>query len=116
MEDNRERNAVFSRRLKAGRRTYFFDVKSTRSKDYYIALTESTKKYRSDGTYGYEKHKIFLYREDFDRFTEVLQEAIEFVKSDLTPNIDLERLESSEEYNEYLSISENGEDDQLKWE
>lgn len=71
---------VFSRVVKAGRRTYFVDVRSTRANDYYITLTESRKRTLQDGTMSFERHKIFLYREDFAKFETGLTEALDFVK------------------------------------
>jgi hypothetical protein len=77
----RKRDEVFSKAIKAGKRTYFFDVKATRKDDYYITITESKKKASPDGNFFYEKHKIFLYKEDFEKFTEGLTEVIEYIKS-----------------------------------
>ncbi|MGD0339257.1 MAG: DUF3276 family protein [Bacteroidota bacterium] len=80
-KDKVYKEEVFTRRVRAGKRTYFFDVKSTRSeKDYYVTITES----KRVGEEEYEKHKIFLYKEDFDKFIEALSEAIDFVQSELT--------------------------------
>ena len=77
-----ERQEIFSRAVRAGKRTYFFDVKSTRRNDYYLTITESKKRYHRDGRFYFEKHKIFLYKEDFDKFSEGLSAAIEFIKSE----------------------------------
>jgi viroplasmin and RNaseH domain-containing protein len=89
MEDNKgQRDEVYSRRIKAGKRTYFIDVKATRGNDYYITITESKRK--EDG-YGYAKHKIFLYKEDFNKFMDGLDEVIGYVKNDLMPDYDFER-------------------------
>jgi len=74
--NNRHRDEVFSKSMKAGKRTYFFDVKSTRAQDYFVTITESKKRMGDDGSPFYEKHKIFLYREDFDKFTEVMSEIV----------------------------------------
>ncbi len=76
--DNREREEVFSKKVRAGKRTYFFDVKATRSNDYYVTITES-KKRLEDGVFI--KHKIFLYKEDFEKFAEGLTETVEYIKS-----------------------------------
>jgi hypothetical protein len=76
--ENKEREEVFSKKVRAGKRTYFFDVKATRSGDYYLTLTES-KKRLEDGVFV--KHKIFLYKEDFDKFTEGLNETVDYIKS-----------------------------------
>lgn len=72
---------VFSKPIKAGKRTYFMDVKSTRdSKDFYITITESRRRNNPDGSFSYDKHKIFLYKEDFEKFKEGLDEAITYIK------------------------------------
>src|SRR5690606_19820334 len=76
--DNKEREEVFSKKVRAGKRTYFFDVKATRSNDYYVTITES-KKRLEDGVFV--KHKIFLYKEDFEKFAEGLSETVEYIKS-----------------------------------
>ena len=75
------RQEIYSNVIRAGKRTYFFDVKSTRNDEYYLTITESKKKYSENGKFHYEKHKVFLYREDFDKFTENLQEVIDFIKN-----------------------------------
>jgi len=78
--------SVFSKKVRAGkRRTYFFDVRKTKGDDYYLTLTESTKKFDTD---GYERHKIFLYKEDFNRFLSGLNEAVDHVKTELMPDYD----------------------------
>ena len=76
--DNKEREEVFSKKVRAGKRTYFFDVKATRSGDYYLTLTES-KKRLEDGVFV--KHKIFLYKEDFEKFAEGLNETVDYIKN-----------------------------------
>src|ERR1700752_1384582 len=76
--DNREREEVYSKKVRAGKRTYFFDVKATRSNDYYITITES-KKRLEDGVFI--KHKIFLYKEDFEKFAEGLKDTVEYIKA-----------------------------------
>lgn len=86
-ESNYDREEVFSKRVRAGKRTYFFDVKSTRSSDYYITITESKRRFE-DG--GYVKHKIFLYKEDFNKFSEAFTETVNYVKSDLMPEYDFD--------------------------
>jgi hypothetical protein len=77
--DNRYKHEIYSTSFKAGRRTYFFDVKSTRSNEYFITITESKKLFSEQGRVQYEKHKIFLYREDFEIFSESLNELISFI-------------------------------------
>lgn len=78
--------SVYSKKVRAGkRRTYFFDVRQTKGEDYYLTLTESTKKFNGD---GYERHKIFLYKEDFNRFINSLEEVIDHIKTELMPDYD----------------------------
>jgi Protein of unknown function (DUF3276) len=70
---------IFTRVVRAGKRTYFFDVKATRKEDYYLTITESKKRLGKEGKVFYEKHKIFLYKEDFDKFTEGLKETVSYI-------------------------------------
>ena len=79
--EKKEREEIFSKAVRAGKRTYFFDVKSTRGNDYYLTVTESKKRFNEDGTHFYEKHKLFLYKEDFDKFFEGLTETVEYIKN-----------------------------------
>jgi hypothetical protein len=80
--------SVYSQRIRAGkRRTYFFDVRETRGNDYYLTITESRKKFNED---GYDRHKIFLYKEDFNKFLKGMTEAIDYVKTDLMPDFDFD--------------------------
>ncbi len=81
-DENRKYNeeALYSKSVRAGKRTYFFDVRSTRAGDYYLTLTESKKRFNDDGTFVFEKHKLFLYKEDFEKFTENFHDAIDFIK------------------------------------
>ncbi|MDR2129923.1 MAG: PUR family DNA/RNA-binding protein [Odoribacteraceae bacterium] len=81
--DLNEREEVYTNAVKAGKRTYFFDVKATRNGDYYLTITESKKKFDKDGSPNYEKHKLFLYKEDFEKFVEGLNDAIGVVKAAL---------------------------------
>ena len=76
-----ERQEIFSKSLRAGKRTYFFDVKATRRNDYYLTITESKKRFNKDGRFHYEKHKIFLYKEDFEAFVEYLEEVVAYIKT-----------------------------------
>jgi hypothetical protein len=80
-EDKNGKEEVFTKIVRAGKRTYFFDVKVTRSDDYYLTITESKKRLGKEGKVFYEKHKIFLYKEDFDKFTEGLKEAVDYIES-----------------------------------
>jgi len=74
-----EKEEIFSKVLRAGRRTYFFDVRSTRADDYYLTITESKKFTNDDGSFYYKKHKIYLYKEDFDGFREILEEMTNYI-------------------------------------
>jgi hypothetical protein len=88
--DNNEKkmDSVYSKRIRAGkRRTYFFDVRETRGNDYYLTITESRKRFDSD---GYDRHKIFLYKEDFNKFIKGLNEAVDYVKTELMPDFDFD--------------------------
>ena len=104
-ENNDKRmESVYSKRIRAGkRRTYFFDVRATRGNDYYLTITESRKKFNED---GYDRHKIFLYKEDFNKFIKALGESIDYVKTELMPDFDFDA------YNhDQLAGSENDGDD-----
>jgi hypothetical protein len=83
MEEGKEqenyRDEIFSKSVRAGKRTYFFDVKSTKGKDLYLTITESKKRFNDDGKFFFEKHKLFLYKEDFDKFEEGFREALEAI-------------------------------------
>ena len=83
-----ERNGedMYSKPVKAGKRTYFFDVKATKGNDYYLTITESKRKIERDGSYVYDKHKIFLYKEDFDKFVEGLEEVLDYIKKNAPKN------------------------------
>jgi hypothetical protein len=88
-ENNEQKiESVYSKRIRAGkRRTYFFDVRATRSNDYFLTITESRKRFNDN---GYDRHKIFLYKEDFNKFTKALNEAVDYVKTDLMPDFDFD--------------------------
>lgn len=77
--DSNFREEIYSVSVRAGKRTYFFDVKSTRRDEFYLTITESKKRFEQDGNFHFEKHKIFLYKEDFEKFMEGLQEVITFI-------------------------------------
>lgn len=109
-EDKGKFETVYTTKVKAGkRRTYFFDVKRTKGDDFYISLTESTKKFNSD---GYERHKIFLYKEDFNRFLSELQETINHVKTELMPDYDYDQFEKRQA--EWEASLEDGTANQTK--
>jgi hypothetical protein len=80
--------SIYSKRIRAGkRRTYFFDVRATRGNDYYLTITESRKRFNDN---GYDRHKIFLYKEDFNKFIKALGEAVDYVKTELMPDFDFD--------------------------
>jgi len=101
--DNRN-ESLFSKRIKAGkRRTYFFDVRSTRGNDYFITITESKKRFDDN---GYDRHKMFLYKEDFNKFLNALTETINYVKTDLMPDFDFDAYNHDQENEEGMPIAE----------
>lgn len=97
--DNNEKKqeSVYSTRIRAGkRRTYFFDVRATRANDYFLTITESRKRFDDN---GYDRHKVFLYKEDFNKFLKALTEALDFVKTDLMPDFDFDAFNHEEDAN-----------------
>jgi len=92
----KENSEIFSKRVKAGKRTYFLDVKATRSEDYYLTITESKRKPKGDG-FTYEKHKIFLYKEDFGKFVKALNESVDHIKEELLPDVDFTEFDKEDE-------------------
>jgi hypothetical protein len=114
VEENRDfgKGEIYSKRVKAGKRTYFFDIKSTRSNDYYLTITESKKRVKDDG-FVYEKHKIFLYKEDFNKFMEALNEAMDHLKTDLMPDFDFDQYDNEPISSEQEELDENSMG--LKW-
>lgn len=115
VEENKdnERKEIFSERVRAGKRTYFFDVKATRSNDYYLTITESKRRYKDDG-YTYEKHKIFLYKEDFNKFIKALNHSVDHVKEELLPDVDFDQFDREQE-NVVESNGSSPLTDELKW-
>lgn len=100
MEENKNngRDEIYSAKVKAGKRTYFFDVKSTRSNDFYLTITESKKRFKEGGDgFTYEKHKIFLYKEDFNKFMEALTNTVNHVKQELMPEVDFTQFDHPRE-------------------
>jgi len=98
-ENNNDRKieSVYSTRVRAGkRRTYFFDVRATRSNDYFLTITESRKRFDNN---GYDRHKVFIYKEDFNKFIKAINEAIDFVKTELMPDFDFDAFNHDEEEN-----------------
>lgn len=106
--DDRD-ESVFSKRVRAGRRrTYFFDVRKTRGEDFFITITESTR--REDG-FGYRRHKLFLYKEDFNRFVASLNEVVNHVKTDLMPDFDYEEFDRRQAEWEAQNRDQDGHED-----
>ena len=101
------RDDIYSKAIRAGKRTYFFDIKSTRANDFYITITESKRRMNGD-SFTYEKHKIFLYKEDFFKFVNALNETVDHLKNDLMPEFDFAQFENEDSENEF--------NDELKWE
>ena len=99
-ENNEQKiESVYSTRIRAGkRRTYFFDVRATRGQDYFLTITESRKRFDNN---GYDRHKVFVYKEDFNKFIKALNEAIDFVKTDLMPDFDFDAFNHDENENAY---------------
>ena len=97
--EHTEREDIFSKAVKAGKRTYFFDVKSTRGNDYYLTITESKKRFNDDGKFSYEKHKIFLYKEDFMKFMEGLNEAVDVIKKNSPEIIERQSYQADNDVN-----------------
>lgn len=97
--------SIYSKRIRAGkRRTYFFDVRATRGNDYYLTITESRKRFDDN---GYDRHKVFLYKEDFNKFIKALGEAVDYVKTELMPDFDFDAF--NHEDAEYYTGAENSE-------
>ncbi|GAA4436378.1 hypothetical protein GCM10023188_29370 [Pontibacter saemangeumensis] len=115
VEENNEKAEIYSQRVRAGKRTYFFDVKSTRSNDYYVTITESKRKFNEDN-FSYEKHKIFLYKEDFVKFMDALQGTIDHVKSELLTEEALAALEAPVAETVETAEAAPSFDNDLKWE
>ncbi|MBD0823903.1 MULTISPECIES: PUR family DNA/RNA-binding protein [Aestuariibaculum] len=108
--DMMEKEEIFSKVLRAGRRTYFFDVRSTKADDYYLTITESKKFTNDDGSFHYKKHKIYIYKEDFAEFKEILSEMTDFIINERGDEVISERHQKDfkKEY-DTVTASENGE-------
>ncbi|MDB5240451.1 MAG: DNA-binding protein [Spirosoma sp.] len=107
--DEKEQDRNYSKRVRAGKRTYFFDVKTTRANDYFITITESRRQVQGE-VITYEKQKLFLYKEDFQKFVEALQETVGYVKTELLPDVDFAQFvrPENDEQSDFVS--------NLKWE
>jgi len=100
--NDKKMESIYSKRIRAGkRRTYFFDVRATRGNDYYLTITESRKRFDDN---GYDRHKIFLYKEDFNKFIKALGEAVDYVKTELMPDFDFDAFN----HDEVVAEAENG--------
>jgi hypothetical protein len=115
LNKDQEKAEIYSQRVRAGKRTYFFDVKSTRSNDYYLTITESKRRFKDDG-YFYEKHKIFLYKEDFDKFVEALRSTVDHVKTELLPDVDFTKFDQEPEPTNEATNEKTESTDELSWE
>ena len=93
--EREDRDKIYSKRVRAGKRTYFFDVRSTRSSDYYLTITES-RRFQKDGGFVFEKSKMFIYKEDFNKFVEALQETVDHIKTELMPDYDFDQFKHEE--------------------
>ena len=92
--NDKKMESIYSKRIRAGkRRTYFFDVRATRGNDYYLTITESRKRFDDN---GYDRHKIFLYKEDFNKFIKALGESVDYVKTELMPDFDFDAFNHDE--------------------
>lgn len=96
---------VYSKPIKAGKRTYFFDVKATKGNDYYLTITESKRRVEKDGRFAYDKHKIFLYKEDFEKFTEGLQEVITYIRENCLNGDAVSRENRKEESGSFSDVN-----------
>ena len=107
--DSKFREEIYSVSVRAGKRTYFFDVKSTRRDEFYLTITESKKRYEQDGNFHFEKHKIFLYKEDFEKFIEGLQEVVTFIdQNQLDEYVDQSEVTNESESSEEKVLEEVG--------
>lgn len=95
-QNDKKIESVYSTRIRAGkRRTYFFDIRATRGNDYFLTITESRKRFDNN---GYDRHKIFLYKEDFNKFLKAINEAVDYVKTELMPDFDFDAFNHEESY------------------
>ena len=105
--NDKKMESIYSKRIRAGkRRTYFFDVRATRGNDYYLTITESRKRFDDN---GYDRHKIFLYKEDFNKFIKALGESVDYVKTELMPDFDFDAFNHDENPDEYQEGVANNE-------
>lgn len=109
-EKNFDKNGVYSKKVRAGkRRTYFFDVRTTKGNDYYLTITESKKRFNEE---TYDRHKIFIYKEDFMKFIQALEETVDHIKTELLPDYDFDA--PQHEYNDYSEEHHHSADEENK--
>ncbi|MBE9490120.1 MAG: PUR family DNA/RNA-binding protein [Bacteroidetes bacterium] len=109
--DMMEQAEIFSKVLRAGRRTYFFDVRATKAGDYYLTITESKKFTNDDGSFHYKKHKIYLYKEDFSEFKEILGEMTDYIINEKGEEVISERHQKDFKKEEFNSSEDTKEED-----
>ena len=110
--ENQDKNEVLSRAVKAGKRTYFFDVKRSRNEEMYLTITESKRKFNEDsGNFFYEKHKIFLYKEDFEKFKNALSGVIDFIENGIVPEDNFFENDNFEKTTEDMDLGISFDDD-----
>ena len=107
-KDIMDQEEIYSKVLRAGRRTYFFDVRSTKAGDYYLTITESKKFTHDDGSFHYKKHKIYLYKEDFTAFKEIMDEMMDYIINEKGQEVISERHQKDFKKEEETSVGENG--------
>lgn len=114
-KDMMEQEEIYSKVLRAGRRTYFFDVRATRAGDYYLTITESKKFTNDDGSFHYKKHKIYLYKEDFESFKENIDEMIDFIINEKGEEVISERHQKDfKRESDFSDVEETNEDEDNK--
>jgi len=106
-----EQEEIFSKVLRAGRRTYFFDVRSTKAGDYYLTITESKKFTNDDGSFHYKKHKIYLYKEDFSEFKEILAEMTDYIINEKGEEVISDRHQKDYKKEDYSAVEESKEEE-----
>ncbi|MES1214607.1 MAG: DUF3276 family protein [Bacteroidota bacterium] len=110
--NDKKQESIYSKRIRAGkRRTYFFDVRTTRGNDYYLTITESRKRFDDN---GYDRHKIFLYKEDFNKFIRALGEAVDYVKTELMPDFNFDAFNHDEVEGEHVDGAGSGIDAEVR--
>ena len=112
--NNNYRDEIYSKSVRAGKRTYFFDVKSTRGGDYYLTITESKKRFQQDGSFHFEKHKLFLYKEDFEKFSDGLDEVVAKIQELNNSSDDSSSISQNNDFENDVSNENMSEDGNFK--